>query len=101
MSELARNNDPITSHLAPGSKTSRDTIRAAVLRVLSTFTEGITDEDLVEAYELHPLTPLATPQGIRSRRAELVRDGLVVAVEGRFGVTQTGRKATLWEVAGD
>lgn len=96
---LARKTDPITSHLAPGSKASRATIADAVLKTLKKYRRGLTDEQLVEVYASITKAPKATPSGIRTRRAELVAAGLVEMVEDREGVTATGRRAKVWRAA--
>lgn len=98
---LARNEDPFTSHEAPSSKTSRGNIAQAV-RGLFDYYGPMTDEQLVENYlsSSKPL-PKATPQGIRSRRAELVRAGDVRIKPGVLGETATGRRCLVWELAND
>ena len=89
---VARRSDPDTSHEAAKQLTT-DGLRAcakAVLNVLRSHGPMI-DEELVERVE--PVGPYS-PSGIRSRRAELVRAGLVEAAG--TGVTASGRRSQVW-----
>lgn len=96
----ARRTDPATSHEAAATVTSssRLLVRDRVLEVLYGFTgDGpLTDEQLVGHF---PCTwgPKATPSGIRTRRCELVDDGLVELADDA-GITETGRKANRWQL---
>lgn len=63
--------------------------QAAVLAALRDSGPA-TDESLVAR-----LAGALTPSGVRGRRAELVRRGLVQAVSDR-GVTAAGRRCTVW-----
>jgi hypothetical protein len=54
--------------------------------------------ELVEAYRNLKMAPRASESGIRSRRAELVAQGLVVDTGGRVKLP-SGRWATLWRRA--
>lgn len=89
--------DPDTSRAAAESITLErvSSTQRAVFSVL-TLKGHLTDEGLVEA--VHAAFPLRrdSASSIRSRRAELVRKGLVEAVPGRLGVTATGRCCHLW-----
>jgi hypothetical protein len=71
--------------------------RAAVLWVLREIGPS-TDEHLVAVYRGSPEVLRQSPSGIRSRRAELVRDGWV-RDSGRRECTLAGRAAVVWEVA--
>jgi hypothetical protein len=62
-----------------------------IIRVL---TRPMTDEDLYDAYHFEMFAPKQTAQGIRSRRAELVRKGLVK--ETGAVLSRYGRKTRLW-----
>ncbi|MFT4051114.1 MAG: hypothetical protein QM677_02550 [Microbacterium sp.] len=59
----------------------------------------LTDDALIALYDAradaNAAVPHATPQSIRSRRAELTRKGLVRAV-GRIGLSAHGNKCTTW-----
>ena len=95
----ARTTDPDTSHAAAHSVGDLRLSQAAVLKVM----EGIgacTDEWLVFSYPAYRDTfdlPPQSPSGIRSRRAELVRLGLVEYAEEKR-VMSTGRSARVWRL---
>ena len=99
---IARNSDPRTSHDAAAS--ARDAgprIRAAIIAVFEqrhvNGLPSVTDERLVELIVSENGARFATPQGIRSRRAEIARDGLIE--EGLTGKTGTGRNCKTWRRA--
>lgn len=106
MSEAkARRNDPETSHEAAETvNVSRD--RRAVLFALY-MEDELSDDDIFTALE-HPQTddenmPHGTAQSIRSRRAELMRDGLVELVtydDGTpvYGKTAYGRRCRVYRL---
>jgi hypothetical protein len=96
MSSLARNTDPIESHLAAASldgiKLTR--IEQSILEILR---EPMTDEELVERYEQKMslgLIQASSQSGIRTRRNHLWMKQLVRVV----GVTKSksGRQARVW-----
>lgn len=62
----------------------------------------LTDDELVRAYDAAradmPDIPAASPQGLRSRRAELTRRGIVRATTIP-GLSNYGRAATVWALA--
>ena len=95
----ARTTDPATSHDA--AESVMDVTRTQfIIRAL--LTSPATDEELVKRYlENQPhsngVIPKASPSGIRSRRAELYKLGLVVPVG--YSLTESGRKAIVWEAA--
>lgn len=70
--------------------------QAAVLQVLAEV-GPCTDEHLVAVYRSEPDMPRQSPSGIRTRRSELVRAGLVVDSGGR-DQTISGRWAVAWTV---
>ena len=91
---IARLTDPKTSHEAAQSVRN---ISATKLVILDLLTRSFTDEDLIDRFYSRVevgLAPLASPSGIRSRRAELVRDGFVEAVG--FAKTASGRNTLVW-----
>ena len=88
----ARNTDPITSHLA--AESVRD-VTATQEYVLKALRRNRTDVELVEAYRSLKTAPRASESGIRSRRAELVRKGMVVDT-GRRVRLDSGRYAIVW-----
>lgn len=95
----ARTTDPSTSHEAAESITS-DRISEVQKRIINVFDElgPMADESLVACYDPYDRHP-ATDASIRSRRAELVRLGKVVA-SGEFGTTPRGRRCIIWRLAG-
>ena len=88
----ARNTDPITSHLA--AESVRD-VTATQEYVLKALRKARTDFELVQAYNSLKTAPRASESGIRSRRAELVRKGMVVDT-GRRVRLDSGRYAIVW-----
>jgi len=91
-----RSSDPRTSHWAEGSVKNLTETKLIILTLLSEG--GMTDEQLIKAYRhAHDvgIAPKASDSGIRSRRAELVDDG-VVWDSGRYNTTQSGRKSIIW-----
>jgi hypothetical protein len=92
----ARKTDPYTSHEAAASVKNFTLTQQAILGLLKS---PMTDEDLVERYDLQSrvgLAPMASPSGIRTARHKLVERGVVDSVgEGR---SRFGRKALIWSV---
>lgn len=91
----ARTTDPQTSHEAAASVHNENTIRYWVLKLLD---RPRTDAELVEVYGMMKYAPRASESGIRSRRAELVADGLVEPTGARVKLA-SGRFANVWQVA--
>ena len=92
----ARTSDPWTSRAAAASLAS-DKIRGAQSAVLRFLRRNgpMEDERLVKIYNGDPPQ---SPSGLRTRRAELVKKGLI-ADSGKRIVTKSGRKAIVWQVA--
>lgn len=96
-----RSRDPESSWLAAGQQTAGkvSVVKTVILDLLAA--PGHTDEALYACYleycDQHSNIPRVTPQSIRSRRAELVREGLV-ADSGRLGKSEHGNKSIIWEV---
>lgn len=93
----ARPTDPQTSHEAAQSVQN---IRGTKAMILKLLVNPMTDEQLVQAFVDGTKIfsyPLVSPSGVRSRRAELVKMGLVQVVG--FAKTASGRKTILWQVA--
>lgn len=88
----ARTTDPQTSHEAAASVQNENTIRHWVLKLLD---RPRTDVELVEVYRKMKYAPRASESGIRSRRAELVADGLVQDT-GERKKLESGRHAIVW-----
>jgi len=89
----ARTMDPETSHEAAESVRNVTTTQEYVLRALR---RPRTDPELLEAYRQFKRAPRASESGIRSRRAELVRAGLVRDSKRRVRL-ESGRRAIVWE----
>ena len=95
----ARNTDPITSHEAAATITE-ELFYSRVQMVERLLTIPMTDEQLVLAFEAAAfagLCKMASPQGIRSARANLVAAGKVEAVPGKFELTGMGNKCHVWQ----
>jgi len=94
---LARSSDPSTSHEAAGSlKAVKVTAtRQAILKTLRDHRDGLSDEQIADAYN----GPPASPSGLRTRRAELCEAGLV-ADSGRMTHTRSGRRTIVWILGG-
>ena len=97
----ARNTDPETSREAAESITGMNARQCAVLAVFKHPEPSLyaSDERLIEAYRkawgdnYHQ-----SDSGIRSRRAELVRKGLI-ADSGQRVKTASGRNSIVWRLA--
>jgi len=92
----ARKTDPGTSHIAARSVQNISPTQQGILNLLK---NAMTDESLVNVYTglaKGGYVPAASDSGIRSRRAELVKQGLVVDTGERDKMT-TGRLATVWK----
>lgn len=92
----ARTTDPSTSFEAAASVKNMTETQKAIAMLLLT---PRTDEDLVDAYYTladRGGAPYASPSGIRSRRAELTMQGVVVATLDRVKL-RSGRHAIVWK----
>lgn len=87
----ARLTDPQTSHEAAESVRNITPLKRIILNTLQT---AMTDEELVMSIR-HSHGLIASESGIRSRRAELVRDGFVEDSKGR-SKTASGRSTIIW-----
>jgi len=93
---FARITDPQTSHDAADSVRNLTGTQKAIALLIES--EPMTDEALVTAYNLLAgldLAPVASPSGIRSRRAELVTRG-VIKDSGMRQKLASGRHAIVW-----
>jgi hypothetical protein len=101
MSPAARRHDVETSHVAAATAYAPTEVQQRILDILKPAdffarSKGMTDEEIVAAYqELDGVIP--TDQSIRSRRAELVKRGLVVWTGHKKKMRGTGREARLWK----
>lgn len=96
----ARDTDPETSHEAAASVEPK--LRQAQTDILGLFRRHsdhrMTDEALVSlANAWLPLDRLQSPSGVRTRRAELVRAGLI-RDSGERVKGSTGRRMIVWEL---
>lgn len=104
---LARHTDPPTSHEAAPSQPRRTAGQRAVLKLLIHHLGGSgTDPQIEQSYryvrdcidageEDDGTYPRQPPSSLRTRRAELVRAGLVQD-SGQRGLTPTGRACVIW-----
>ena len=93
---LARLSDPDSSHAAARSVTGLRDKQRAVLDALVACGGLATDEQIAVRYVRDGYPP-QSDSGLRTRRAELVRAGLVKD-SGVRAKLRTGRKAVLWAV---
>lgn len=93
----ARNSDLFTSHEAAKSVKNISLTQQTILSLLK---RPMADEELIHHYQVRMRlgnAPRASDSGIRSRRAELVRLGLVIPVD--VGRTVSNRKTLIWVAA--
>lgn len=96
---LARNSDPATSWHAAGSVRNVTDTHRRILDLLAAFGPDH-DEGLLSTWSLMQgaepdAWPHISPSGLRSRRAELVRGGLVQDT-GERHKTKSGRATIVW-----
>jgi hypothetical protein len=89
---VARLTDPQTSHDAAASVIHITPVKRAIIDALQV---AMTDEDLIRTLRATYGPKFASESGIRSRRAELVREGFVEDSLGR-DKTESGRLSILW-----
>jgi len=99
LAAYARSTDPSTSHAAAKSLPS-DTLRRSQMAVLSVLCERgpMDDQHLLREYPWHPVFK-ALPQsdsGLRTRRKELVSQGLVED-SGMKVESSSGRRMIVWQ----
>lgn len=90
----ARNTDPETSHAAARSVTGVTERQRALLALFRHF-GPMTDVEIAENYPAS--FPKQSPSGLRTRRAELVEQGLV-RWDGFTRTLPSGREARVWLV---
>ena len=94
----ARRDDPQTSHAAAASVSGLTEKQQAVLDVFKHSSEShFSDEQMIALYQSAGLTP-QSESGLRSRRSELVRKGLL-KYSGWLTKTAAGRHTRMWELA--
>lgn len=100
LTAYARHTDPSTSHAAAKSLSS-DTLRRSQLAVLSVLCDRgpLDDKQLVREYPWHPAfkTLPQSDSGLRTRRKELVAQGLVED-SGQKAESSSGRQMIVWQV---
>jgi hypothetical protein len=98
----ARHTDPSTSHAAAKSLPS-DTLRRSQMAVLSVLCDcgPMDDKHLVREYPWHPVfkTLPQSDSGLRTRRKELVAQGLVED-SGMKVESSSGRQMIVWQATG-
>lgn len=88
----ARKTDPWTSHYAAQGV---DVTRGQAI-VLTAFSRGAgTDDQIIERIAHYWPEVQITPQSVRSRRAELVRKGLIED-SGEVGLSHFGGRSKVW-----
>lgn len=90
----ARTTDPQTSHDAARSVTNISPLKQVITELLDT---PMTDPELFVRIGYRYSAPV-TESGVRSRRAELVRDGRVKDTGSRQKL-ESGRSAIVWGLA--
>lgn len=77
-------------------------VKVLVLALHADHPEGLTDEELVSAFEQYrtanPAVAPASPQSLRTRRAEATREGRL-RDSGRRRLTAFGSAAAVWQLA--
>lgn len=96
----ARNSDPDTSHAAAHAVTrqAQSALHSAILEALQVYGPQ-NDEGIAYLLAEHYPEVMSSPSGIRSRRSELVRLGLVVDT-GTMLPTARGRASVVWQAVG-
>jgi hypothetical protein len=96
----ARRTDPVTSHIAALTVSNQSPTQERILKILTNV--GAMTDDKIAFYFADCVANLSwdpvSPSGLRSRRAELVDQGLV-RDSGRRERTASGRLSIVWEVA--
>jgi hypothetical protein len=94
----ARLTDPITSHEA-AARVDADNLTQTQSIIYKLLEEGMTDEELVMAYQAYcrmsGISNVSSPSGIRSRRNELYRARRVEAIA--YGKSTSGRRSIVWQ----
>ena len=89
----ARATDPQTSHDAADSVREVTATQEYVLKALR---RPRNDTQLIEAYRAFKKAPMASESGIRSRRAELVKRGLIEDSGNKVRL-DSGRNSIVWK----
>lgn len=99
---FARITDPVTSKEA-ADRVTLDKLTQTQDIIVKLLEVALNDEELVEAFhaycQLKGLDRISSPSGIRSRRNELYRAGLIEPIG--FGKTRMNRRAIIWQTKND
>jgi hypothetical protein len=93
----ARTTDPLTSHQAAASVSNLTATKRFILWLFDKY-GYLTDEELYAEYCRYMANgnaPMATSSGVRTRRSELVQEGLLFDSGGK-SKTASGRNAIIW-----
>lgn len=90
----ARHSDPETSHEAAASVTGRTETQEQILYLLKVW-GPMWDQEIIARYAIAWAD--FSPSGLRSRRSELVKRGLVED-SGMRETLPSGRKSIIWRV---
>jgi len=95
---VARHSDPDTSHAAADSVTELTEKQETVLALLINYGPQLSDGEIAVTYRRvgYHVTWPQSESGLRTRRSELVRKGLVQDSGERVKL-ESGRMAILWE----
>lgn len=94
----ARSTDPDTSHEAAASIKDLRQSQFKVWMLFGAFPDGATDEELLD--RARQIGFLISDSGLRTRRSELVRQGLV-EWSGEKKWTTSGRRTRVWQLVED
>ena len=89
----ARSTDPSTAHLAAASVRNISQVQAAILRTFRRH-GPMCDDQLMT---MLPMFPPQSESGVRTRRKELVRKGLLKD-SGETTTLPSGRESIVWEL---
>ena len=92
----ARRTDPLSSHLAAERATERLTDVQERVLILLRVKGAATDNTIIQRFRDTWPELRMSDQSIRSRRADLVRKGLVTHT-GDFGTSPYGQPARIWK----
>lgn len=98
----SRTTDPITSDLAGENPAAREASELAVLDILAINDQPMTDHAIWQAHDDQALMMREvsyTPQRLRTARAQLVADGVIVDAGRLPHASPTGRAAMAWKLA--
>lgn len=94
----ARNSDPETSHKAAASVKGISPLKQRILKVFR-LAGWLTDEELIANYrKVYGEASLSSDQSIRSRRADLTKEGLI-RDSGHLRKSRLGNDSTVWRLA--